>query len=136
MSDDWTTEQQQAAITKVLTTARPRIEAKIDEAWERRDVGFLVLDPDAAIMNARGEDETTLALRELCAAEGWPLVALLPIGTITALLTQLGGEADVAQFQALLDARGTKEVPIMTCAGRGFALNFMQPVRRDSAGST
>lgn len=133
MSDDWTTEQQQAAITKVLTAARPRIEGQLDEARARQDAGFLVLDPNAEIMTARGEDETTAALTQLCAAEGWPLVALLPIDTITALLTQLDSGAEVSQFQELLSARGADEVPIMTCAGRGFALNFMRPVRTSMA---
>lgn len=133
MSDDWTTEQQQAAITKVLTAARPRIEGQLDEARARQDAGFLVLDPNAEIMTARGEDETTAALTQLCAAEGWPLVALLPIDTITALLTQLDSGAKVSQFQELLSARGADEVPIMTCAGRGFALNFMRPVRTSMA---
>lgn len=133
MSDEWTTEQQQAAITKVLTAARPRIEGQLDEARARQDAGFLVLDPNAEIMTARGEDETTAALTQLCAAEGWPLVALLPIDTITALLTQLDSGAEVSQFQELLSARGADEVPIMTCAGRGFALNFMRPVRTSMA---
>lgn len=133
MSDDWTTEQQQAAITKVLTAARPRIEGQLDEARARQDAGFLVLDPNAEIMTTRGEDETTAALTQLCAAEGWPLVALLPIDTITALLTQLDSGTEVSQFQELLNARGTDEVPIMTCAGRGFALNFMRPVRTSMA---